>query len=433
MKHIAILTVAILIISCSEKSKLEEGTGNVVDVSIYNLEDCNFMPYSELFDSVNLIPLETNERCLIGKIDKVLYHNNMILILDKIVAKSVFMFDKHGGFVRKIGKIGRGPGEYISPAEMVINPYADEILIYDNAKAVIMAYGMDGEFRHETKLENRIESFGIFNTDKLALYFNFNKNDNIDVLPKHNLHIVDRELDILHKGFDRTNSNIPALEGTNNLSLSQDDLLFHPSFDDKIYRISANSIIPVYRFDFGKQALDENAINSLTANANNAKETLEAIASGGKAYIRDFFQTDNYIILNVAHDQLIKNVFYSKRTGKVKVATIFFNDKYGLIPGTNDFSGFDGDFAISYFLPNEVPLQYYKELMNGSIGDEKYIANEMLKSLNRQSKTEDDCFHRMRKFFDNMAYRPTAKEQSNIMGLTEESNPVLLLYSIKEF
>src|SRR5690606_4223667 len=115
--------------------------------------DLNFMPYSDLFDSVSIIPLETNERCLIGKIDKVLYHNNMILILDKIVAKSVFMFDKHGGFVRKIGKIGRGPGEYISPTEMVINPYADEILIYDNAKAVIMAYGWDGEFRHETKLE----------------------------------------------------------------------------------------------------------------------------------------------------------------------------------------------------------------------------------------------------------------------------------------
>src|SRR5690606_33248538 len=115
--------------------------------------DLNFMPYSELFDSVNLVQLETNERCLIGNIDTILYHNNMILILDKIVAKSVFMFDKHGGFGRKIGKIGRGPREYISPAEMVINPYADEILIYDNAKAVIMAYGMDGEFRHEPKLE----------------------------------------------------------------------------------------------------------------------------------------------------------------------------------------------------------------------------------------------------------------------------------------
>ena len=32
--------------------------------------------------------------------------------MDVLLQMSVYCFDKHGNFVRRIGKVGQGPGEY---------------------------------------------------------------------------------------------------------------------------------------------------------------------------------------------------------------------------------------------------------------------------------------------------------------------------------
>jgi hypothetical protein len=64
---------------------------------------------SSLINVIKLIPLETNKDCLIGKIDKVIFSNNRIYVLDKRRARGVFIFDGQGKFVNKIVPNGKGP------------------------------------------------------------------------------------------------------------------------------------------------------------------------------------------------------------------------------------------------------------------------------------------------------------------------------------
>lgn len=95
--------------------------------------------------SVELIPLETSNQCMIGHIDKIIYKNSKYYLLDRRQSKSIFRFDWTGRFEGKIGHIGRGPGEYIEPTDfivnhtgiIVLNQYTRRLLFYTPAGKII--------------------------------------------------------------------------------------------------------------------------------------------------------------------------------------------------------------------------------------------------------------------------------------------------------
>jgi hypothetical protein len=70
------------------------------------------IPFSSIFKNVQTIILEAGKDCLIGSLDELQIFDGRIYILDKHIAKSLFVFDMEGRFIRKIGSLGRGPGEF---------------------------------------------------------------------------------------------------------------------------------------------------------------------------------------------------------------------------------------------------------------------------------------------------------------------------------
>lgn len=51
-----------------------------------------------LVDSIEIIKLETNDNCLIGKIGKISFADQFIFVSDPDVARKLYMFDKSGKF-----------------------------------------------------------------------------------------------------------------------------------------------------------------------------------------------------------------------------------------------------------------------------------------------------------------------------------------------
>ncbi len=62
---------------------------------------------------IDYIRLETIEKNVIGQISKILFADSTIIIVNKRMAKAIFMFDFQGNFISKIKKIGKGPSEYL--------------------------------------------------------------------------------------------------------------------------------------------------------------------------------------------------------------------------------------------------------------------------------------------------------------------------------
>ena len=125
------------------------GQGEIIPVSIKE----DYLDISSLVDSVVLIPLEATDQSLIGNIDKIICTDDRFYILDKRTSKKLFVFNSQGKFVRCIGQVGRGPGEYLEPSDFVVYPKEDLIIVFDQFGRQLLYYGTDGTFQRNVRLK----------------------------------------------------------------------------------------------------------------------------------------------------------------------------------------------------------------------------------------------------------------------------------------
>ena len=129
---------------------------------------------NDLAKSIEYIPLETKNNCIIGTVNQCVISDNHILLFSK-VAKVVYLFKRTGEFVAQIGGIGGGPGEYTQTAVSPV--YVDEInnqvILYINTLSNLNYYTLNGKFIKSVSLENDITSeFSLHNGFLLRKHFN---------------------------------------------------------------------------------------------------------------------------------------------------------------------------------------------------------------------------------------------------------------------
>ncbi len=78
-------------------------------------------------------------------------------------AGHILVFDKHGGFVRTIGRRGRGPGEMSWPREIQILSN-EELFIFDSGQGKVHVFTLDGNFLRQTAT-NKIPAFRLPKAD----------------------------------------------------------------------------------------------------------------------------------------------------------------------------------------------------------------------------------------------------------------------------
>ncbi len=99
---------------------------------------------SEFTDSIEYLKLETNDSCFLKKIDQLFTVKNELFISD---GERLFVFNRNNGdFIRKIGKIGNGPGEYHEVEDFVIFPNIDRIFITDLKGGRVHIFDLHGRF-----------------------------------------------------------------------------------------------------------------------------------------------------------------------------------------------------------------------------------------------------------------------------------------------
>ena len=149
--------------SCSRSKRPVEIKG--VGLYAFDMENTKKFPadlsfYSSLFKKVNIIPLETSEDCLVGRISKISVVDSYILVLDP--SSCLFVFNKEGKFIRKIGNVGQGPGEYSMPIDFTIDRDNHLVYILDYGIQRINKYDIaTGKFMQAIALEQEVRSYRI--------------------------------------------------------------------------------------------------------------------------------------------------------------------------------------------------------------------------------------------------------------------------------
>jgi hypothetical protein len=106
--------------------------------------------YSDVFESVDFIKLETNPQCLISGISSIKFDDDKIFIFDKRQNK-VLVFNIDGSFANKVGQLGKGPGEMIGPTDFTLDREKNRIEILDPPTTKTLIYDYDGNYLETIK------------------------------------------------------------------------------------------------------------------------------------------------------------------------------------------------------------------------------------------------------------------------------------------
>ncbi len=138
MKLLLLAFITMSFFACNQSQK----TDNDIDLSMLNSD--NILPLSSLYDSISYVKLETTSECLIGNIKKIIPSANQYFIFDEEYF-NIFIFDTNGKFLKKIGKRGTGPNEYIKIDDICFDRIQNRLFVLDNTRNRILVYNNRGE------------------------------------------------------------------------------------------------------------------------------------------------------------------------------------------------------------------------------------------------------------------------------------------------
>ena len=217
--------------------------GNAVD---------DLLPY---IDSVEVVPLETTGKALIGLVGKILLLPNGNVLIKSTA--SMFMFSPEGKFLFQIGKNGRGPEEYLTIDDVCLSQDARELWILGGCE--IVKYSTEtGRFIRKTTLElpeicNGFDAIASGPGHSAFLYYCPQMDENNFSEDFYCLYRYDEQGRILQKFLPRKDYglNIALITQT-----SDNRYILRPQDSDNIcYYLSDSLPVTRVKIDFGKETI----------------------------------------------------------------------------------------------------------------------------------------------------------------------------------
>jgi hypothetical protein len=218
--------------------------------------------------SFKIIRLESNMEGMIGKIDKMIVTEDYIIIFDMEFSKAVLVFSRDGKFVRKIGKQGRGIGEYARLSDVGIDRQEKLIILYDINFRKLIFYNYNGSFIKEIKLSKYYGmKFSNINGSQFAFYLHFSPEFSDELL------FVNDKGKIVKSLFERRNKEIKSIFLNSTYLASNDSNLYIiPSYCGKIYQIKdVNDITEKFDFEVDDKMITDDDIKGV----NNSMDILK--------------------------------------------------------------------------------------------------------------------------------------------------------------
>ena len=188
MKMLTLLMALMLgMLTTSSEEDSNTAMGNCYVMNLDSAQKLEKMTYSSLFSKAGIIVLEDTDESLLGRVDKIEFLDNYLCVLEK--RRGLFLFDKQGKFVRKIGNKGNGPGEYVSPDDITVDKENKKIYILDSNQRVLK-YSSNGVYESSFRLANDATRSNYIQYSENALYTNlytFDKSRSQFLLSKVNI------------------------------------------------------------------------------------------------------------------------------------------------------------------------------------------------------------------------------------------------------
>lgn len=162
---IYLMAIGLLLASCNNPTTsvlpyridLENGITNI-----------NSIPLSTLGNKLEYVALETDTACLIQSISNAFLTDSLIFVSDY---DRLLKFDNKGNFLKQIGKKGRGPAEYPSLGNFLIDEDNREIFVLSSR--IVLVFDFEGNFKRDFKIDFPCRQF-MLNQNRELIFHPFN-------------------------------------------------------------------------------------------------------------------------------------------------------------------------------------------------------------------------------------------------------------------
>ena len=373
-KITALLMSVALMASCSNKQTYSD----IIPVNEATKVQINLSDY---VSSLEYIPLETTDECLIDR-------NPSFYVLDDYIIVSTsqqcFLFNRNGKFIREIGRVGRGPDEYRFAGrgevideqnKTVLMQGWDKWLEYSFNGMVIRTYPIVPQTTATTYVSDGVLVQGVYNFSGNAvnqLVFT-NQEGIFDSIPNHQFFTP----------FDLSAFGGMGVEF--NFYRYRDGLYYKNLYNDTIFQIKDRQLHSTRIFDMGRYHLPR----AVMANMNTFRQEARKYNM-----TQNILEADPFLLFSIFSERGDSAYIFDKHKNQVFVMQKeqglkgFFNDIDGGMPFWPAHINRKQEL-VSFLYPFEMiemlTIEYFERK---NIRDE--AANLRLKELIRRLNEEDN-------------------------------------------
>ncbi|WP_163324806.1 6-bladed beta-propeller [Draconibacterium mangrovi] len=235
-----------LFVSCKHDNKQQQPSDlYTIDVELA-VNEKKSVPISNVALDINYIPLETTPHILIGRVQQIEITESFIFIGER---NCLQQFNREGRFIRQIGSVGRGPENYQSIMYFAVNEAANKILI--QGEHSLNWYDLKGKYIRSHKEQKFTSKLLYFNPTRLAC------NRYADIENPTSLIIWNTNLEPICK----FKSHNPPIKKKLKMSSGplysyENNIYFKENYNDTLYCIKNNSMIPYVVYKENKLLID---------------------------------------------------------------------------------------------------------------------------------------------------------------------------------
>ena len=309
----ALFLISVLIVSCRGGSGTMFNAATLpykVDIEKY-YDNVKPVPLSSIGEELVYVPLETRPDLVLGQVQplSVEVYDSLIFIND---TKQLYLFDINGKFIRKIGRIGRGPGEYLLPYFTVDN---DNRLVYVGGSDKINCFDFDGNDMGSFALDFYVLNF-IVNNDGTILFQKENYSTPYVHWPDSvsGWYITDGKGEVVSKirssyGNNFTSSMLYLIPTT--MYRYNNTIHFKELFSDTLFCFMGDIKVPYAIFNYGKYWQDVSLLQHDDFFDVNAKKVLRTSL---------ILEDDSHLFFRLYFSETkISLCVYNKKTGEVSI------------------------------------------------------------------------------------------------------------------
>jgi hypothetical protein len=270
------------------------------------------MPVDELIDSISYIPLQTTtDESVIGAIDKLIYADNHVFILDQ-TGNNVLIFSDDGTFIKTL-PTGQGPEDIFRPGDIAVDEDQDHLIVHN--RWGFSFYDYRGDFVKREQLPFNFRNFRVLPNGYLFVTVQ-NQNGHMEEFSEMQVLITDKNFRIISAGFPYHYSKSLDYSTKDYTSSLEKRVNFALKFSDKVYQyVDTLSVREKYRLDFAGKGLPARYLEM------SVDEVFKTLKSTNYYYFMgDYTENDtheSFQILNDSKKSTRTLVFRDKASGKL--------------------------------------------------------------------------------------------------------------------